>query len=187
MPEAVVTARRTRVASRRWRQWVHRVVWVIVWWVGAVLVGKLHQDSVKMYVAVTVMLGIFALLNDTPREKMMEATDAGVGNAPKFNKTETVVSGTAAAVVASTASLAVVNTSGTVVRRGASVVENQCAIFAALKAIGTPQALRAIWDDALLESILCSPLDAPLCCCGSGKRFARCCRLLQAELRGCGL
>ncbi|RNE99614.1 uncharacterized protein Tco025E_08974 [Trypanosoma conorhini] len=188
MPEAVVTVRRARMGSRRWRRWVHRGVWTIVWWVGAVLVGKLHQDSVKMYVAVTLMLGIYALLSDTPREQTLRATGASVGDAPTpLNKATAAGQGKAAAVVADPAFVAAVNANGPAVRKGASAVEKQRAIFAALKAIGTPQALRAIRDEAFLEAILRSPLDAAQCCCGSGRRFARCCRLLQEELRGCGL
>ncbi|RNF21659.1 hypothetical protein TcG_02750 [Trypanosoma cruzi] len=173
-----------RVPSRRWRLFLNYVMRGIVWWVGAFLVGQIHPDSVKIYVMVTVLLGIFTSLDYGPREQTM---DVNVCGASKSNRTGATVNGTDVPVVNDNAAVAVVNYNGVAARQGVSAVEKQRVVFAALKGIGTPQALRAIQDEKLREDILCCPLDASFCCCGSGKRFARCCRLLQEELRGCGL
>ncbi|EKF32064.1 hypothetical protein MOQ_004092 [Trypanosoma cruzi marinkellei] len=181
------TARSMRVPSRRWRLFLNYFLRGIVWWVGAFLVGQIYPDSVKIYVMVTVLLGIFASLDYGPREQAMKTTDVNVCVASKSNRTEATANRADVTVVNDTAAFAVVNSNGMAACRGVSAVEKQRVVFAALKGIGTPQALRAIQDEKFREDILCSTLDASLCCCGSGRRFARCCRLLQEELRGCGL
>ncbi|KEG10387.1 hypothetical protein DQ04_03771030 [Trypanosoma grayi] len=176
MPAAAadVTARKVRASRRRRRRWVRRTVWAIMWWAGAVTLGKAHLDSVRMYIIVSVLLGIFLSLR---RVRQTSAEDEDSDETPLSasvdNTTHSARGGSAVAATAPYCS--------------AASIQRQCAAFAVLKAIGTSQAVRAIRDEDLRDRILNSPPDAVVCCCGSGKRFSRCCLVLQEELRRCGL
>ncbi|EAN79029.1 uncharacterized protein TEOVI_000609000 [Trypanosoma equiperdum] len=152
-PPSDISERRQRASLKSKKRWVRRILWLIVWWFGAVIISRLHQDSLRMYVIVTTFIAIFAALGWRQRRKIPRE---GV----KSNIHERF---------------------GTI-----ASLRRRCVEFNALKNIGTPEAIRVIRDEAFRQNLINSPPDAPSCCCGSGRPFAECCRVLQEELRRCG-
>ncbi|KAG8344859.1 hypothetical protein TRVL_04311 [Trypanosoma vivax] len=159
------------------QQWVRRFAWLAIWWMGVVVVAKIHLDSLRMYIIITTFTAMLLSLRQRRRRRIKRAD----GVAPAAHQSTSVVNAKTrrASAIDSTA-VAAHSSSGF-----ASSTQMQCAVFATLKMIGTPAALRAINDESFLARILNSPRDAAMCCCGSGRPFLRCCLTLQEELRHC--
>ncbi|KAH9586477.1 hypothetical protein LSM04_004933 [Trypanosoma melophagium] len=155
--------------SRRFRRWLRRIVWIIVWCVGVVTVGKIHLDSVRMYIIISAFFLIFASLGRMRRVREVNAYGEGPSTLDVVSRnTNTNTSS---------------DTSPTAAQLPIFSFRREYAVFTALRNIGSPQALRAVRDKEFQELILHTPSDSIQCCCGSGTRFARCCRVIQDALR----
>ncbi|ORC91830.1 uncharacterized protein TM35_000054260 [Trypanosoma theileri] len=170
MERSSADVRRVWGTSHRNRRLVHRIMWIIVWCVGVVTVSKMHLDSVKMYIIISTLLLIFVSLGRMRKKRVVNAHDVPsprvVDEVPRnISRDETP----------------------TATQLPISSVRRECAVFTALRNIGTPQALRAVRDKEFQDLILHTPPDSIQCCCGSGTRFARCCRVIQDALHQCEL
>nr|CCC94663.1 conserved hypothetical protein [Trypanosoma congolense IL3000] len=143
--------RRQRASLRSKKRWVRRGVWLVACWVGAIVISRVHPDSLRLYVIVVMFIALFSTLSR--RRRRVHQSDAAEG--------EQELPGDITAL------------------------KRRCVEFMTLRAIGTPEAIRAIRDREFRENLVNCPPDAPLCCCGSGRPLAVCCRPLQVELLRC--